>query len=543
MERSFAVGPEARKNLLDALSAIALAVGSTLGPGGRQFGFDKLGTDMRLSATFSKDGLTVLKSLSFKDPAWQAVLQYCKQAAFHSVAASGDGTTSTIVLAEAVARAVANSGFTWPQAFARQIEQDSIAAIDAIRKEAIKTDDAIRLVAMTSTNGDSELTDVVLDAIKYSSAYGTILVEKNPASPVRYKISKQDGYSNCGGYNYNPTLALSASAESASSKPIEWTNPHVIIFNGNLITAAQIDPICMAWNELLKAGEPGNLIIVCYEISDEIANKLMVLNRTMAKYGLATFVVKPRLTAEINSGLQVQRDIAAFCGIDDAKIVDGGNFKDLSNPETSRGFFGSCGKIKVTTNSTMFLGRAENHWVEKRVQQNHSITEEARSEFDRQITAVRNAELAEGLVKVEVGGGHLADLQERADRFDDASKATQSCMVSGALPGAGCSYIRAGLLAGVHPALATALRAIHESVLSNYGTSYNPDYIPLPGHSVSITKSETPVHGMAVDLGILDAADTVCAVIKNGVSLGVRIATLGGYSYRDLDTQPNEYEG
>jgi hypothetical protein len=308
------------------------------------------------------------------------------------------------------------------------------------------------------------------------------------------------------------------------------------LFNGSLHIASQLDPILKAWNETLQLGSIQNLLIVCYDVADEVVNKLMVLNRQYAKNGIAAFIVKPRLTAEINSGLQIMRDLAAYCGILDDKIVDGGNYKDIS-PD----FFGCAKSVKITPNNTMFLGRASNHYVEERILQNNSIVDEARSDFDRHITSIRNAELAEGLVKVQVGGGHLSDLQERADRFDDASKAAQACMKNGALPGSGCSYIRAGLLAGVHPALAEAFRSIHDTVLSNYGTESNPDFIPLPGKTISIT-NDGIVHGDAIELNVLDACDTVCAVIRNGVSLGVKVATIGGYSFRDQETGGNDNE-
>jgi chaperonin GroEL len=535
-KRDFNVGTDAQEVLCSGLDVIARAVGSTMGPGGRPFGFDKFGTDMRLTSTFSKDGLTVLKSLSFDLPSWQAVLQYCKQAASHSVLASGDGTTSTIVLANAVAKAVRNHPSRYPQSFARLLEADAQSAIEAIKSEAIKGEDVTRKVALTSTNGDQELADVVLNSIKMSSAFGTILVEKNPASKVRYQILRQDGYSNCSGYNYNSTFALSASPNAAASKPIEWENPFVMLFNGSLHVASQLDPILKAWNAALQSGVLRNLLIVCYDVADEVVNRLMVLNRQCAKGGVAAFIVKPRLTAEINSGLQIMRDLAAYCGIQDNQIVDGGNYKDVDSK-----FFGCAKIVKITPNNTMFLGRAANHYVEERIIQNNSIVDEARSDFDRHITSIRNAELAEGLVKVQVGGGLLPDLQERADRFDDASKAAQACMRNGALPGSGCSYIRAGLLAGVHPALAEAFRSIHDTVLSNYGVESNPDFIPLPGKTISIT-NDGIIHGDAVELNVLDACDTVCAVIKNGVSLGVKVATIGGYSFRDQETGGNDHE-
>jgi chaperonin GroEL (HSP60 family) len=448
-------------------------------------------------------------------------------------------TSSTLVLANAVSQAIMNSqNGKVPQQLARIIEAEAKAAIAAIRAEAIKDEDTVKYVAMTSSNGDEELTNVVLEAIKQSSAYGTLVVEKAPASSVRYKISKQDGYSNCSGYNYNNTLALSASTngEAAASRAIEWENPYVLLFNGNLHMPTQIDPIINVWSASV-AQNPKSLVVVCYEVSDEVCNKLLVVNRQAAKHGVGVMIIKPRLTAETYSALQVMRDLAAFCGIKENLIVDGGNFKDLSQD-----FFGTCGKISIGQTSTAFLGRNKNHWVTERIQQNQSIVENARSEFDRQITAIRNAELSEGLVKVEIGGGLLPDLQERADRFDDASKAAQSCMKHGALPGCGVSYIRAGKLAGVGPELTEAFKKIHATVLLNYGVDPKFDYPPQ--HTVRID-SNGITEGHVSDVKVYDACETVCAAIQNGVSLGIQVAIAGGYSYRPrrMEDDPEQSYG
>jgi chaperonin GroEL len=524
----FKVGKEARDALSESLDKVAQAIGSTLGPGGRPFGYKKFtGYGYDKVASFSKDGLTVLKALRPSTPSDAAVVEYCNQASAHSVLESGDGTSSTIILANAVCKAVLRADNKYPQAFARRLEKDAQNAIKAIRNEAIIGDEAVRKVALTSTNGDEELTNVVLEAIDSSSTMGTILVNKNAAQKQRYKIERQEGYSNCKGYEYNQIFALSADSETASSKPIEWENPSVVIYNGDLIIQTQIEPILEAWKVLVQEGKSAKLVIVAYQISEEIANRLMVLNRKFAQQGLAVFVVQPRLSAEINAGLHITRDIAAFCGIDDQKIVDGGNVKFLDNS-----YFGTCGKVRISREGTAFLGRASNHWVEKRIFQNKAIWEEARSDFDRELPKIRNAELAEGLVTVVIGGGLLPDLHERADRFDDAAKAAKACKVSGALPGAGCSYIRAGNLAEVHPELKEAFREVNKRILQNYGTDHDEALAPEEGMTTAITEDSIS-YIKAYDAGILDACETVCSVIKNGVDLGIRIATVGGYFFPD----------
>jgi chaperonin GroEL len=520
------VGQDAITEAVASLTLIAEAVGSTLGPGGRPFAFDKASFDGRLQPSFSKDGLTVLRSLGFAEPIAEAVLAFCRQSASHTVLASGDGTTSTIVLAAEIAKQVLNSNSKWPQAFARDLQQQAERAVELIQFEAIKGDDIVRKVALTSTNGDEELTDIAIEAITRSSAFGAIVIDKNPATRTRYKIVTQDGYCHCRGYDYNNSLAWSASDKAASNETVEWAKPAIAIFNGDLMIERQLDPILLAWQQTLTEGSR-NLVIVCYELSDEIANKLLVVNRTLAATGNAVFVVKPRLSAEINCGLQVLRDIAAFCGITDQHIIDGGNYKT-----TTAEFLGVCDKARISPTNTVFVGRAPDHWVDQRITQNLNIASEARCEADRELTVKRNAQLTEGLVKIEVGGGMLPDLQERADRLDDATKAAQACMRNGALPGCGVSFMRAALNAHVCPALAEAFRSIYVRIMNNYGADPIGGIEYQMGQTLSLS-SDGIKQGQAVELEVLDATDTICAVIRNGVDLGVKIAILGGYSLRE----------
>jgi len=368
-----------------------------------------------------------------------------------------------------------------------------------------------------------------LDAVQNSSAFGTIAVQKNPTIKERYNIARQNGYSNCAGYDYNSTFALSADPASASNRNMEWSNTSVLIFNGHLMMPNQLEPIMRRWGE--HSGNTGSnrLVIVAFDVSDDVCNTLLVFNRNNAKHGNSVFVVKPRLTAEPNSGIQIMRDIAAFTGIDDEKIVDGGNLRTIDAT-----YFGLCDNVSIGGRNTIFSGRSKNHWVEERILQNKSIVDAGKSDFDKDLSKIRNAELAEGLVTVYIGGGLLPDLHERADRFDDAQKAVKACMMSGALPGCGASYIRAGMLANVHPALQSAFSSVYENVLQNYGADFNPKWEPQKGETICISEQGI-TSGQAVDLNVLDSCETVCSVIQNGVALGIKIATIGAFFYRSQE--------
>ncbi len=518
--KQLVVGEKSRSAAVDALKLIAEAVGSTLGPQGRPFVFERLGADQRYKPTVSKDGLTVLNSLQFSDPIQNAAHYFAQQAAAHSVLASGDGTTSTVVLAAEVAKAILEQKASIPQAFARQLRKEILAAIEAIRQEADKSDECVRKVALTSANGDEELVDYAIKAVNLSSAFGTIMVEKSPAMRERYKITKSDGYVGGKGYNYNNVFASSCSDLATENTTFEWENARICVLNGNLFNPEMLDPIMAAFEGICnKEGRGQKLVIFTYETTDEILNRLIVFNRRMAANGFAVYVAKPKLTAEINSGLQIWRDICAYTG---STMIDGGNYKTIVAD-----YFGVVGKVRVSPTQTILLGRAPNHWVETRVQQNANLVAAAESQFDKEISSIRNSELAEGLVKVEVGGGLLPDIQERADRLDDATKAAQACMRSGALPGCGASYIRAGEMSGACESLQTALKTIHVQIMENFGEKPVAKF--EAGKTCYIDDNGVQ-YGDFQELGVMDACETVCAVMKNGVELGILVATLGGYS-------------
>ena len=291
MRKSMKLGKDAQNQAAKALDAISAAVGSTLGPQGRPFVFERVGADGRPKPTTSKDGITVLNSLSFDSPIARAVHFFAQQAAAHSVIASGDGTTSTVVLANAVAKAilgVQNKRFgrkQIPQAMARQLRKEAKAAIEAIKAESDMSPEMVRQVALTSSNGDEELVEVALEAVKQTSAYGSILVEKSPAVKERYQVVKSDGFGNLRGYNYNQTFALSCSDLAAENSPFEWENPNVIVFNGNLMVQQQLDAFMRAYQTSIAGGKVRKLVIVCHETTDEICNKLLVFNRKNVQSG------------------------------------------------------------------------------------------------------------------------------------------------------------------------------------------------------------------------------------------------------------------
>ena len=514
--KQLVVGKQARDMAVDSLQEIAEAVGSTLGPAGLPVIFDKPNQMGELQPTQTKDGVTTISWMSFTDPIKHAVHYFAKQAANHSVLESGDGTTSTIVLSAAIAKTIKEKNAAAPQAYARYVQQQVDKCIEYIRENAVKDPDAVAMVAKTSSNGDMEIVNCVMDALDKTSVHGTILVEKNVGTKERYKVELQDGYNAGRGYNHHPTLAMSCSDKPGENLPFQMEKAHIFLYNGEIHSLEQLNA---AVTDLgMKTNNRFNLLVFAYDVAESVCNELIPINRKFSGK-VSIFVSKVRQTAEFNSGMQILMDIAA---ITNAEIFDGASYGRAKTED-----LGTCSYAVVHPYKTVLHGRSSKHFILKRAQQNINAMEAARSAFDKDVIAARNAELTEGLVTIVVGGGHAAAVQERADRVDDAIKAAQAARRGGIVPGCGVMYQQAALACGLPENLVKALSAVTDKVFENLGTEAPPR---KENETYAVQEDGSVKVGHYQDLHVCDAAETCMSVLKNACELATLCSTTACFS-------------
>lgn len=520
MAKEIKHGKEARTKAVAALEEIASIVGSTLGPGGRTVLLSKRNSADEISVSHTKDGFNVLNGLRYTDPVFDAVHKLCLQASANSVISAGDGTTSTIVMAAAFANALVNSGNN-PQAAARKFRKEINKAIDAIKTESVNGDEAIYKVALTSSNGDEELTSFVMNAIQQSSAYGTVIVEKNPMSRDSYKIDKEFGYQGGTGYSYYLPFAQSIRPNLANNAEFTMKECFIIPYNGDLMMMSQVRPML---ETLARKHAQWNLVVVCHQIAEDLAANLAYFNRQNPN--AKVFVVRTTPSAELNGQVQQLNDIASYTG---GRVMDGGSLAHLAEED-----FGDCKSVRIGPHKTFLIGRSDRNWIIERAEQNEESAKLAPSQMDRDIINSRNASLTGGCVKLIIGGTLLSDLQERADRADDAIKASQACGRSGALPGCGASYMRAGELGEVSQEVLNALSSIHRIIMENFGETPMKQF--KKSETCYITETSIKKVGNFIDYGVADSFETIKSVISNAFELGLLVTNLGGYSLEaDLD--------
>lgn len=513
MAKEIQSGASARNKAIKALNDIAGIVSSTVGPGGRPILLSRQTSATTATTFHTKDGITVLRELSYTDPINDAVHKLAIQATADTVMASGDGTTSTLIMAAAFANKLVQTSRSNPQSAVRAFRAEVNRAVAAIAEEVVMGSNAEARVALTSTNGDAELTSHVINAVNSTSAFGTVLVEKNPMSKMPYCVDKDYGYQAGNGYSYNVTFAISVSDKAVTNADFHLKNAYVIPYNGNISQVEQITPML---EKMYLKSDTFDVLIVCYEVTEDVINKLIVANRKNP--GVRIFICKTTPTAELNGPWNQLNDVAAFSG---AVIVDAGYV-----PRWTLKDAGDVKEVRVTPYKTFLLGKSDKNWIVKRAEQNADTAALATTPLDRDIVNSRNASLTGGLVKLIIGGGLPGDLQEIADRADDAIKASQACRRSGALPGCGLSFIRAGELGGVSESVMEALRSVHLAIVENYG--YAPIAWPSKHETLAIRDDDVKV-GNFLELGVADSYETVKSVILNGFALGSLVANIGGY--------------
>jgi chaperonin GroEL len=509
-------GDQAKTRAVTALDKIATIVGSTLGPSGSPVMLTKETSAKYHQVFHTKDGITVLRELEFSDPVEDAIHKLAIQASTDTVIQAGDGSTSILLMAAAFAKELRGAGQNNPQSAIRKFKKEIDTSIEFIKTESISGHEAELKVAMTSSNSDEELANTVIEALSQTSAYGTVVVEKNTLNKTRFTIDKAYGYQGGTGYAQHNDLGISISDNAVTNGEFMMSSVFTIPYNGQIIHFDQIIELIRKVSTWY--GNNFKLLFVCYDYSDEIVYKLIQFNRQNPS---KIFIIKTNATAEYNGAWQQLNDVAAFCG---STVLDAGTALDFCKED-----LGAVKTVRVNPYKTFLLGMPTTNWVTKRAEQNQKSMDLAPTQLDKDIISSRNSSLTGGLVKIIVGGGIPSEIGETADRVDDAVRAVQACRRSGALPGAGLSYIRAANMTNASEPVRNALSVIHNTIMANYGEV--PYSVIEKGAVVRISDNSIE-HGDFLELGIADSFETVKSVILNGFALGSLVANLGGYAVK-----------
>ena len=410
---------DARSAMLKGVDILANTVKATLGPKGRNVILDKSYGAPRIT----KDGVTVAKEIDLEDKFENMGAQMVKEVASKTNDEAGDGTTTAILLAQAIVKEgckYVTAGMN-PMDVKRGIE----AAVEQVKEKLIssakkvKDSDEIAQVGTISANGDKEIGDMISRAMQKVGNEGVITVEE--AKGIETELEVVEGMQFDRGY-LSPYFIT-----NADKMTTELDNPLILLHEKKL---TNLQPMVPLLESVVQAGRP-----------------LMIISEDVEGEALATLVVN-----KLRGGLKVAAVKAPGFGdrrkamLEDIAILTGGQVISedlgikLENVKIKD--LGSAKKVKIDKeNTTIVSGSGKKSDIEARCAQIKQQVEETTSDYDKEKLQERLAKLAGGVAVVKVGGATEVEVKEKKDRVEDALNATRAAVEEGIVVGGGCALL------------------------------------------------------------------------------------------------------
>lgn len=416
-------GANARERMLRGVDILADAVKVTLGPKGRNVVIDKSFGAPRIT----KDGVTVAKEIELADKFENMGAQMVREVASKQNDLAGDGTTTATVLAQAIVRegAKAVAAGMNPMDLKRGVDKAVTKIVEELQAKTrkITTSAEVAQVGTLSANGESEIGEMIAQAMEKVGNEGVITVEE--AKGIQTELDVVEGMQFDRGY-VSPYFITNAEKMIA-----ELDNPYILIHEKKL---SQLQPMLPLLESVVQSGRP--LVIVAEDVEGE---------------ALATLVVN-----KLRGGLKIAAVKAPGFGdrrkamLEDIAILTGGQVisEDLGiKLETvTLQMLGQAKTIRIEKeNTTIVDGAGSKEDIQGRVEQIKAQIEETTSDYDREKLQERLAKLAGGVAVIRVGGSTEVEVKERKDRVDDALHATRAAVEEGIVPGGGVALLRASL--------------------------------------------------------------------------------------------------
>ncbi|HYK98831.1 MAG TPA: chaperonin GroEL [Candidatus Acidoferrales bacterium] len=518
MPKQLVFTDDARKRLKAGVDVMANAVKTTLGPKGRNVGLDK-----KFGApTVTHDGVTVAREVELEDPFENMGAQLLKEAATKTNDIAGDGTTTSVVLAQAIVheglRNIAAGAN--PMLLKRGLEKGGQAVVEAIKAEAkeVKGKEEIAQIATISA-ADAQIGQLIADVMDKVGREGVITVEESKG--LQFETEFVEGMQIDRGY----ISAYFVTNADRMEAVIE--DPYILITDKKISAITDILPVLEKLVQVSK-----NLVIVAEDIDGEALATLVVnkLRGTLNILGVKAPGFGDRRKAMLE-------DIAILTGgnvitEEAGRKLDSATVQDL----------GRCRRVSSDKDETTFVeGHGSQEKIMARVKQIKAQIEETTSDFDKEKLQERLAKLAGGVAVIKVGAATEVELKEKKHRVEDALSAARAGVEEGMVPGGEVTLLNAIKALDKSTATGDELtgfnilrRALEEpfrQLCQNAGTD-GAVMLAAIRRKQDETKSNVwgyeVIKNEIVDLtkaGIIDPAKVVRSAVENAVSIASMILT------------------
>ena len=413
-------GEKARLALLAGINKVALAVKITIGPRGRNVVLEK----SYGAPTITNDGVSIAKEINLSDKFENMGVEITKEVAEKTNDAAGDGTTTSIILFQAIVSEGMkrlNTGAN-PMVLRKGIEDASLAVAEALKDMAnpVKTKQEIRQVATISAESE-EIGKIIADTIDKVDKDGVVTVEESQSIGIESEVVE--------GMQFDKGFVSPYMITNPERMEAEYKDVSILITDKKITAIKDIIPLI---ERVLETGEK-NLVIIADDIEGE-ALATFVVNKLRGIFN----VLAIKAPGYGDRKKEILEDIAATVG---AKVISEDVGIKLENIEVS--MLGHAKRIIATKDKTTIVGgKGKKADIEARVNQLKKQLENTESKFDQEKIAERIGKLSQGVAVIRVGAATETEMKYLKLKLEDAVNATKAAIEEGIIPGGGVAFVK-----------------------------------------------------------------------------------------------------
>ena len=420
MAKQVLYNENARQAVLNGVTQLAKVVKVTLGPRGRNVVLAKKWG----SPTITKDGVTVAKEIELADKNEDMGARMVREVASKTSDVAGDGTTTATILAESIYRegvknVVAGAN---PMSLKRGIDAavTSVVAEIAELSKPVEGKEEIQQVAAISANGDSEIGNMIAEAMETVGRDGVITVEEARSTDSSLEVVE--------GMQFDRGYLSPYFVTDPESMEVELENPLILIHEKKISALQDLLPLL---EQVAKAGKP--LLILAEDVEGE-ALATMVVNKMRGT--LQGAAVKAPGYGDRRKAM-----------LEDIAVLTGGNCitEDLGIKleNVKLEDLGSAKKVTISKDETVVVdGSGSDDKIKGRIDQIRAQIDTTSSDYDREKLEERLAKLAGGVAVISVGAATETEMKEKKARVEDAMHATRAAVEEGVVAGGGVALLR-----------------------------------------------------------------------------------------------------
>ena len=509
-------GNEIRQKLLSGANKLADAVASTLGPRGQNVILYRRGSD----PVITKDGVTVARVVELDDDYEQAAVEVLRQAALETEKTSGDGTTTSTVLARAIL--VAANQHIAAGASSTDIKRGIDLATEAIVErvtefsQPVSSEEEIQHVATVSANGDDTIGTLIAEAVSAAGKDGAITIEESRS--LQTSLEVVEGFSFDAGY-VSPQFVTDERRGT-----VDYKDALVLVTDETLDDVEEMLPILEV---VARDGRP--LVIIAEEVSGQLLAAL-IINRM--RNGMKVVAIKaPRYGEERRKMLE------------DVSLISGATFisKDssFSLKKVKLEHLGTVKQVEIgKRHTTLADGSTDHEELDQRLDFLRDELKETDDIREAERLQERITRLQSGIAVIRVGGATEIEVTEKRHRIEDALEAVKSAQEEGVVPGGGTALLKCASGLEIEPSNKDQLRGAETLVQACFApirqilqnADISPDIVvnslSFDDHDRNIGFNvRTEKFEDLIETGVIDPAKTVKCALQNAASAAGTLLT------------------